>query len=185
VPEDGRSGTEPRAPGPARQLRSILALPGVVTLVVPALILGSTGGWPGLSSPAAWPRLALVLAGGGLIGSGLALTVAAIRSFARSGSGTLAPWDPTSRLVVEGVYRHVRNPMITGVMLILLGEAAVFASLHLLVWFGVFAVVNAFYIPLVEEPGLARRFGAAYTRYRRNVPRWIPRTRPWTPRAGG
>ena len=39
----------------------------------------------------------------------------------------LVPWDPTRRLVVRGIYRHVRNPMITGVGAVLLDEAAVFA----------------------------------------------------------
>ena len=38
------------------------------------------------------------------------------------------------------------------------------------------------YIPLAEEPGLARRFGYEYLAYQRNVPRWIPRVRPWTGR---
>lgn len=185
MPANGRSGPERRPPRFSRQLRSVLALPGVVTLLVPALVLSSTGGWTASAGTPAWPRLHLLLTGGALIAAGLALAIAAIRSFARTGSGTLAPWDPTSRLVVEGVYRHARNPMITGVMLILLGEAAVFASPHLLVWFGAFSVVNALYIPLVEEPGLVRRFGEEYARYRRNVPRWIPRTRPWTPQEHG
>jgi protein-S-isoprenylcysteine O-methyltransferase Ste14 len=97
--------------------------------------------------------------------------------FARVGEGTLAPWDPTRKLVVRGPYRHVRNPMITGVLAILLGEAALFGSWPLLVWaFGFFAL-NAIYMPLVEEPGLVRRFGDDYVRYRRNVPRWLPRLR--------
>jgi protein-S-isoprenylcysteine O-methyltransferase Ste14 len=69
--------------------------------------------------------------------------------------------------------------MISGVLAILLGEAALFGSLPLLLWFaGVFAV-NAVYLPLVEEPGLRRRFGPGYDEYRANVPRWLPRLRPW------
>jgi hypothetical protein len=43
--------------------------------------------------------------------------------------------------------------------------------------------VNAIYFPLFEEPGLRRRFGEDYERYRGNVPRWIPRFRPWDPRS--
>jgi protein-S-isoprenylcysteine O-methyltransferase Ste14 len=41
-------------------------------------------------------------------------------------------------------------------------------------------MINLVYMPLVEEPGLERRFGEAYARYRRNVPGWIPRLKPWT-----
>jgi len=36
----------------------------------------------------------------------------------------------------------------------------------------------------VEEAGLATRFGDDYLRYRENVPRWIPRWRPWEGLAG-
>lgn len=97
------------------------------------------------------------------------------------GRGTLAPWDPTSRLVVRGPYRHVRNPMISGVLLVLLGEAAFLGSLPVLAWFAAVLAVNAVYFPLVEEPGLSRRFGEDYERYRANVPRWVPRLRPWEP----
>jgi protein-S-isoprenylcysteine O-methyltransferase Ste14 len=82
-------------------------------------------------------------------------------------------------LVVQGVYRHVRNPMISGVNAILLGEAIMAASLPLAGWFLVFAVANIIYIPLAEEPGLVKRFGEDYEQYRRNVPRWIPRLTAW------
>jgi protein-S-isoprenylcysteine O-methyltransferase Ste14 len=106
-----------------------------------------------------------------------------ITLFASVGRGTLAPWDPTRRLVVRGPYRHVRNPMISGVLSILLGEAALLGSFPLLAWFGVFFAANAIYMPLVEEPGLERRFGDDYRTYKRNVPRWVPRRKPWA--AGG
>jgi protein-S-isoprenylcysteine O-methyltransferase Ste14 len=69
--------------------------------------------------------------------------------------------------------------MISGVLAILLGESALFASPPLLACFAVVFAVNAVYFPLVEEPGLRRRFGEDYDAYRANVPRWIPRRRPW------
>ena len=69
--------------------------------------------------------------------------------------------------------------MISGVAAILLGEAALIGSPRLLAWFGFFLALNATYIPLVEEPGLVRRFGEDYLVYRRNVPRWLPRLTPW------
>jgi protein-S-isoprenylcysteine O-methyltransferase Ste14 len=74
---------------------------------------------------------------------------------------------------------HVRNPMLTGVFCILLGEAVFFGSLPLLGWFATVVLVNVIYIPLVEEPGLAQRFGDDYLRYKDSVPRWIPRLKPW------
>jgi protein-S-isoprenylcysteine O-methyltransferase Ste14 len=80
---------------------------------------------------------------------------------------------------VRGVYRHVRNPMISGVAFILLGELLASGSLRLLIWFLLFALANLIYIPLVEEPGLEHRFGQAYRVYKQHVPRWLPRLRPW------
>ena len=35
------------------------------------------------------------------------------------------------------------------------------------------------FVVAYEEPTLARTFGAEYEAYRANVPRWIPRLRPW------
>jgi protein-S-isoprenylcysteine O-methyltransferase Ste14 len=104
-----------------------------------------------------------------------------ISLFANVGEGTLAPWDPPRNLVARGVYRYVRNPMISGVIFILLGEAILLGSLPVLVWFLIGFAVNAIYIPLIEEKRLERRFGDEYLAYKRNVPRWIPRLRPWTP----
>jgi protein-S-isoprenylcysteine O-methyltransferase Ste14 len=90
-----------------------------------------------------------------------------------------APWAPPEKLVVLGPYRHVRNPMNSGMLLILGAEALLIGSWQLAVWMGVFFAVCAVYFPCYEEPGLERRFGAAYRQYRANVPRWIPRLRPW------
>jgi protein-S-isoprenylcysteine O-methyltransferase Ste14 len=128
-----------------------------------------------------WPHITIMAAGGVMAAAGIALVGITVRQFATEGRGTLAPWDPTRRLVVNGVYRYVRNPMISGVFLVLLGEAAILMSAGILLWAAAFWVLNAVYIPLVEERGLERRFGASYAEYRRHVPRWLPRTKPWQP----
>jgi protein-S-isoprenylcysteine O-methyltransferase Ste14 len=67
------------------------------------------------------------------------------------------------------------------VLCVLLGEALLFGSLGVLAWFAIVFAVNAVYFPLVEEPGLRRRFGADYEAYRAAVPRWLPRLRRWDP----
>ena len=160
-----------------KHLRAIVLLPGIVGVVIPAAILLLTG--------VAWPPSWWNLAFGALpIFLGLGLMISTNRLFTTVGHGTLAPWNPTQRLVVRGVYRHVRNPMISGVFCILLAEAIFFGSWWLSGWFGVFVLVNAIYIPLVEEPGLAERFGDDYLRYKENVPRWIPRLKPWRGSSG-
>jgi protein-S-isoprenylcysteine O-methyltransferase Ste14 len=163
-----------------KHLRAILLLPGVVTLVIPGLILWRTGvdSW-GLWQSVPVTGIILPVIGGMCICLGLTLMVATIRLFVTVGKGTLAPWDPPQHLVVRGVYRHVRNPMISGVLFVLLGESVLTASMPLFRWFLIFVVINAIYIPVLEEPGLVHRFGAEYLTYERHVPRWIPTLTPW------
>jgi protein-S-isoprenylcysteine O-methyltransferase Ste14 len=149
---------------------------GAVPLAL-VLLFGADPGF-GLPLPAA---VALIAVGVAALAAGLRLAVQTIRLFASEGEGTLAPWDPTRRLVVRGPYRRVRNPMITGVALVLLGEGLILGSAAILVELAIFAAINATYMPLVEEPGLERRFGDSYRAYKRAVPRWIPRREPWSP----
>src|SRR5439155_1862107 len=85
----------------------------------------------------------------------------------------------------SGPYRYVRNPMISGVIFTLLGEALVLLSRPHLVWAATFFAINAVYIPLLEEPQLRWRFGADYDRYRAHVRRLVPRLRPWEPTQWG
>ena len=113
------------------------------------------------------------------VASGTLVVVECFVRFARKGRGTPAPVAPTERLVVTGLYRHVRNPMYVGVVSAIVGQALAFGSRALLyyglaVWAGFFAFVVA-----VEEPSLRRRFGAEYEAYRAAVPRWMPRFTPW------
>jgi protein-S-isoprenylcysteine O-methyltransferase Ste14 len=152
----------------------------MVAVVVPALLAWAYGAHFGGDLPAP-ASILLVIAGLGLLGVGLWLWLQTIRLFVSVGKGTLAPWDPPRRFVVSGPYRRVRNPMISALGFVLLAEGALLGSGAILILFAGFAIVNAIYIPLVEEPGLMRRFGRDYEEYRRAVPRWIPRRRPWTP----
>lgn len=154
-------------------LRSFV-LPVGAAGVVPAVLLA---GSPDLAAP----PLPRALAGAALIVAGLAMLAWTVGLFARVGGGTLAPWDPTRRLVVAGPYAHVRNPMIAGVLCVLVGEATVFASRSVAIWAGAFVAINHVYFVLSEEPGLVRRFGAEYVEYARNVPRWLPRLSPYRP----
>ncbi len=164
-----------------RHLFAILILPFVVVVLVPRTLLrsGSTAGCtpPGGASLAAWLRM---FAGAILMAAGFALFAWCVSLFARVGRGTLAPWDPTRRLVAVGPYRHVRNPMITGVLGMLLGETLFWRSRAVGLWAALFLGLNHLYILAFEEPGLERRFGESYRTYRANVPRWLPRLRPWT-----
>jgi protein-S-isoprenylcysteine O-methyltransferase Ste14 len=164
-----------------RRWVSSLLVPVVVLVFVPIAVLFLTGSLDG-----GWaddPPLSIIVSLSGLIliVSGLILLVATIRLFSRYGEGAIMPWDPTQRLVVRGVYRHVRNPMHTGVFLALFGEGLLLRSSSLLILAAAAVVLHLFYIPFSEERGLEKRFGAAYREYKANVPRWIPRWTPWEP----
>ena len=162
-----------------RQLIAIAVLPFTVAVLVPIWLARQNGIALGVGS-----GLAQVLAQVGglcLLAVGGGLFLASLGRFVTEGRGTLAPWDPPRRLVVQGPYRYARNPMISGVVLVLFGEALLLLSWPHLMWALIFLGINSVYIPLLEEPGLARRFGEGYREYCRHVPRLVPRLRPWEP----
>ena len=158
-----------------RHVVAILVLPVVMTVVVPRWLLARYDlldtRW------AATPALVLVMRtlGAVVLLGGLLLFVWCVALFARVGRGTLAPWDPTQRLVAVGPYRYLRNPMITGVSAVLAGQALLMGSWILAAWALAFVAFNFVYFVAVEEPGLERRFGDPYREYKARVPRWVPR----------
>jgi len=113
-----------------------------------------------------------------LIAAGAALYVAtAFWGFALRGKGTPAPIDPPKKLVLEGPYRVVRNPMYWAVACVMMGEALAFRSLALAELAIAFFAGTILFVLLYEEPTLRRKFGAEYEAYCRRVPRWLPRFR--------
>jgi protein-S-isoprenylcysteine O-methyltransferase Ste14 len=147
------------------------ALPVTVLLVVPFSVERQ---WHIASSTISLFGIPLIIAG-------LTMLFATASLFSSLGNGTLAPWSPTRKLVIQGPYAHTRNPMITGVLTALLGESLLFESSTIFLWFLLFFLINNVYFSLSEEPGLLRRFGEEYREYRTHVPRWIPRWTPWIP----
>jgi protein-S-isoprenylcysteine O-methyltransferase Ste14 len=144
--------------------------PGVVAGVVPWLVTA----WESKHPP-----LALRVAGVVLIVAGAAVLVEAFARFVVEGIGTPAPVAPTERLVVGGLYRHVRNPMYLAVTMTILGQALLLGQAVLVPYAAVFLAVVASFVHLYEEPTLTQQFGAEYDEYRRAVPGWWPRLRPW------
>nr|WP_276147144.1 isoprenylcysteine carboxylmethyltransferase family protein [Streptomyces sporangiiformans] len=117
--------------------------------------------------------------GGVLVAAAAVVLVQAFVRFVVESLGTPAPVAPTEHLVVGGLYRHVRNPMYVAVMAAIGGQALLLGR-PVLPAYGLFAgtMMGAF-AKWYEEPALRRRFGQAYEAYRRAVPGWWPRLRPW------
>lgn len=155
-----------------RHIKNILILPFNVVITVPIIILTLTKGFI-LGS------IYLAIIGFIVMAIGGFLFVWTIRLFSLVGQGTLAPWDPTQHLVVQGPYQYVRNPMISGVLFVLLGEAMLFSSGWIFGFFILFMTLNTVYFKISEEPGLIKRFGHEYEEYCKQVPMWIPRLSPW------
>jgi protein-S-isoprenylcysteine O-methyltransferase Ste14 len=164
-----------------RHLLAILILPFTVTVLVPLWLADEYALRVALEDD----PIAFATRLGGVVVAliGVVLVVSSIRRFAREGRGTLAPWDPPRALVVRGPYAFVRHPMISGVLLILLGESIGLRSAPHALWTLTVLALNLLYIPLIEEPMLSDRFGDAYDEYRRHVPGLFPRATPWRPEA--
>jgi len=147
---------------------SIILLPFIVIVVVPYWLVSNYGAGPITS-------LWLHVAGELVFATGFVLSAWCLRLFVQVGRGTLAPWDPTRKLVATGPYQVVRNPMVTGVALMLAGEALFLHSLAITYWLLAFIIINHGYFVFSEEPGLEKRFGESYRQYKLKVPRWLPR----------
>ena len=159
-------------------VRTIIVLPVPVLFFIPGVILwvaeGSTFALK-FTPPGQFQFWLALLAAS--IGLGLSVWTSTL--FMKVGEGTPAPWDPPKKLVIRGPYRYVRNPMISGVLFMLLAEALLLQSWPVTLWMIVFFIGNTIYFPLMEEKGLEKRFGDDYREYKAHVPRWIPRLRAW------
>ncbi|MBA2510372.1 MAG: isoprenylcysteine carboxylmethyltransferase family protein [Rubrobacteraceae bacterium] len=81
------------------------------------------------------------------------------------------------RLVLEGPYRYVRNPLYDTDFVLILGTALLTSNWFLLLLAALYAAQLALQLPL-EERELRGRFGRPYRRYCEVVPRFVPRLRP-------
>jgi protein-S-isoprenylcysteine O-methyltransferase Ste14 len=148
----------------------LVAAPGVVAGLGPWLLTG----WSSTHPPTAVAALGVVL-----IAGGVAVLLHAFARFVLEGRGTPAPIAPTDRLVVGGLYRHVRNPMYVAVGATIVGQALLLGRPSLLAYAAAFWLVVAAFVHGYEEPTLSARYGDEYAAYRRAVPAWWPRLRPW------
>ena len=121
------------------------------------------------------------VAGALLVGAGASVVANSFVRFATEGVGTPAPFAPPKHLVVSGLYRHVRNPMYVSIAAAVVGQGLLLGQPKLFGYAALAAVPVAAFVRFYEEPALARKFGAEYEEYRRNVPRWLPRLTPWQP----
>ena len=140
----------------------------LVLIYVPARLLS----WSGIVRPAAID--VAQVAGMVVAAAGAALALWCVIAFASIGRGTPAPFDPPRRLVIQGPYHFVRNPMYIGAGLALAGAALFYESLPLMGYSCLFLLAAHLFVVCYEEPTLRRTFGQEYEAYCRQVRRWWP-----------
>jgi protein-S-isoprenylcysteine O-methyltransferase Ste14 len=110
-----------------------------------------------------------------ILAIGLFLMIWSILNFIRV-QGTPVPFNPPPKLVTTGPYARVRNPMLTGVFVLLFGLGVLLRSPSLVSIFApLFILLNVWELKAVEERELERRLGRDYVEYKRKVPMFIPR----------
>ena len=161
-----------QGPSIIKHLRDILILPFTMTVIVPYLCYDSRH----FLFP---PHPIFKWIGAVVFLTGLALFLWTVYLFRHIGKGTLAPWTPTQKLVIKGPYQYCRNPMISAVFFMQLGETLFLNSRGIAILAAAFLLVNTIYFILKEEPDLLERFGNDYLEYKKHVPRWIPHLKPY------
>jgi protein-S-isoprenylcysteine O-methyltransferase Ste14 len=168
------SGMVSRRPAAAvGSLIFLLVAPGTVVGLVPWWL---TSGWQSGAT-----TLVLQILGGLVLAVGLAALLWSFGQFVWEGAGTPAPVAPTRHLVVGGLYRYVRNPMYVAVIACIVGQALLLGRPVLIAYAGLTWLLVAAFVRFYEEPTLLRTYGDEYREYRRHVPAWLPRLRPWRP----
>ncbi len=163
-----------------RRLSAVLGS-ALFLVIAPGTVAGFVPWWISrwsFQTPAPWwPPLRF--AGALLILAALPVLLDSFVRFALEGLGTPAPVFPTKHLVVRGLYRYVRNPMYVAVAALILGQGLLFGNLRVLEYGAAVWIAFHIFVLAYEEPTLRATFPEEYTHFCVNVPRWIPRLRPW------
>lgn len=156
------------------QTRRALIFPLSFLVIIPAIILLTSCGKLRMNINTS-EQAVLVLFAVAVGACGVWLTMSAIALFEHVGQGSILSMgkNHARTLITVGVYRHMRNPMILGVVLMLVSEALFFRSWALAGWVVIFTFLYHTYLVLFEEPRLELLFGPQYVEYKKAVPRWI------------
>ena len=156
-------------------IKAIMIAPLNIMGVIPFTLYWISSGWSVLQPYNLKYSPVSAIAGLALIACGFYLVCRSVSDLTAKGEdGTPAPWHPPANLVVTGVYRRTRNPMVSGVAIVLLGETILSGAILVCGWFLFWIVSNLTATPLMEEPELEARFGKDFLNYKISVPRWLP-----------
>jgi len=107
--------------------------------------------------------------------AGIILSIWTTLIFFRS-KGTPVPVNPPPKLITSGPYAYTRNPMHTGLFLIMIASGIYFGSLlSLLIFTPVYIALDTLMLKYIEEPELEKRLGEEYFQYKEKTPMFFPR----------
>jgi protein-S-isoprenylcysteine O-methyltransferase Ste14 len=159
------------------RIRTLLTPIGVLffILLVMALIVVSLQVDKFLQFPKLLPAPFSIVISVPILAIGLFLILWSILHFVKV-KGTPVPFNPPPELVTTGPYAYARNPMLTGVFILLFGFGIFFGSISLVFIFTpLFILFNVFELRAIEEPELEKRLGKEYLEYKKSVPMFIPK----------
>ncbi len=120
------------------------------------------------------PTSLSIILSASILAIGLFLILWSVLHFVKV-KGTPVPFNPPPKLVVTGPYAYVRNPMLSGVFILLFGLGVLLRSISLIFIFTpLFILLNTLELKAIEEPELEKRLGKDYVEYKKRVPMFIP-----------
>lgn len=153
--------------------RFLLTVPAVILLYIPLiLLLIETKGNPQITYSFGLFSIAFLCFWGGI-----ALFAWTFKLIINNGEGTLTTQMSTAKLVREGAYQYLRNPMIVAIWMILAGETLYFESWYIFGFMIGIVLSSIYYVTKIEEFKLANQFGQPYILYKMDVGRWFPKAR--------
>jgi protein-S-isoprenylcysteine O-methyltransferase Ste14 len=118
-----------------------------------------------MSSPVRWTGLVVLMVG-------VLSAVLAAKKFNEAGT-TIKPFEESSTLITDGLYRYTRNPMYLGMVLVLSGLDLMLGSLSPFLVVPLFIILIDRIFIRKEEQALRAQFGEQYASYVGNVRRWL------------
>jgi protein-S-isoprenylcysteine O-methyltransferase Ste14 len=105
---------------------------------------------------------------------GVCIALAGVVKF-RQAQTTVDPRAPqkASQLVVNGIYKHSRNPMYLGILLLLLAWAFYLSHIFAFAVLPLFTVYMTVFQIRVEERHMLQKFDNDYALYLKRVRRWL------------
>jgi protein-S-isoprenylcysteine O-methyltransferase Ste14 len=89
--------------------------------------------------------------------------------------GTPVPINPPPKLITDGPYAYSRNPMMTGLFMVMAGIGIFFGSVMLTFFMTpLFVLMSILEFKYIEEQELTKRFGKEYTEYKKKTAMIIP-----------